>query len=210
MTTEFQRKLAARARDIDITLDATQLVLFEAYFDLLLRWNERINLTALPLKAVSEVTINRLFMEPLLAAHHVSQAPITWFDVGSGGGSPAIPIKIMRPRAALTMVESKGRKATFLREAIRVLTLSDAQVQNARFETVLEETPATADLVTVRAVKADLALLKLCRRALTSGGRLLLFQSTPEGSVQDAAGFRGLETVELADTGTYLSIATAI
>ena len=210
VTSEFQRKLAARARDVGVAIDAGELALFEAYFALLARWNERINLTALTLEDVPNATIDRLFLEPILAARYVPQSPITWFDVGSGGGSPAIPIKIMRPRAALTMVESKERKATFLREVIRALTLSDAQVQNARFERLLEQTLPVADLVTVRAVKADLPLLKLCRRALIVGGKLLLFQSTPEGSVQHAPGLRGSETVGLGNTGTFLNISVAV
>ncbi len=60
-------------------------------------------------------------------------------DLGSGGGSPAIPLKIARPEFALAMVESKGRKSAFLRDVIRQLSLSRAEVVTDRFENLVAE-----------------------------------------------------------------------
>src|SRR5262245_38745059 len=69
---------------------------FVRYCDLLNYWNRRINLTSLDLNPPSKEALDRLFIEPLLAVRHVG-TPTHWIDIGSGGGSPAIPMKISRP-----------------------------------------------------------------------------------------------------------------
>ena len=110
----------------------------------------------------------------------------TVLDLGSGGGSPAIPIKIYRPELRLTMVESKTRKASFLREAIRVLGLVDAAVENLRFEDLAssENRRGVVDLITVRGVRVDARLLSVCDGLLAENGRLVVFGSSalPAGS----------------------------
>jgi 16S rRNA (guanine527-N7)-methyltransferase len=120
-------------------------------------------------------------VEAIVAARHIEAAasdagPIRWMDLGSGGGSPAIPLKIVRPTWYLTMVEAKERKASFLREAIRMLRLQGADVANARFEDLGRE--GTADVVTVRAVKVDRPFADVVRRLLTPQGVLAVFSST--------------------------------
>ncbi len=164
------------------------------WVELLRRWNVRINLTALPLEPLSTETIDRLIIEPIAIASRLSLDTARWFDLGSGGGSPAIPIKLCHPRFELTMVEAKSKKASFLREAIRDLGLQSAHVENARFET-LQSRPDLGnciDLVTVRAVKVDDALLDTCRYVLRPRGRLVLLGSPGDeldGFSRDATGF---------------------
>ncbi len=146
------------------------------YVELLRRWNSRINLTALPLDPLADETIDRLLIEPLRVAAQLEEIDGGWFDLGSGGGSPAIPIKVALPRLRLVMVESRERKAAFLREAVRELRLENASVLNMRFE-ALQADPSlagTADLVTVRAVKVDPDLIALCELLLHSGGLLVM------------------------------------
>lgn len=209
--TEFALKLAERSAKAGLETSADQMAQLEAYFELLARWSARINLTALPLEGAPDVTIDRLFIEPLAAASYVATSPIRWFDIGSGGGSPAIPLKIVRPSAHLTMVESKGRKAAFLREALRVLELQETDVAEARFEAIAGGSPpGQADLLTIRAVRVEQALTDLCRRTLKTGGRMLLFQSSPVGSVQPQAGFLLSTPVELTDSPSFLHIAQAV
>ena len=146
----------------------------EAYYRLLAQWNVKINLTALPLEPPTDATFDRLFIEPLLAAELIPDVAGAWFDLGSGGGSPAIPLKIVRPSLSLTLVESKTRKAAFLREVVRALKLPETQVANMRFQELPTPTPA-ADLVTVRAVRPDRTLLNESARLLRVGGHLLFF-----------------------------------
>jgi 16S rRNA (guanine527-N7)-methyltransferase len=203
---QFMKRLAERAAAARVAVTAAEILQLEVYFALLKRWSARMNLTALPLEGPPDATIDRLFIEPLAAARYVPKSPIAWVDVGSGGGSPAIPLRVLRHHARLTMVESKGRKAAFLREAVRVLDLHGADVQSERFE----DLPGTgeADLVTVRAVRVDLEMLGLCRAALRPGGGLLLFQSAPIES--DVPGFKRLRSVQLTGTPAFLDILKAV
>ena len=101
-------------------------------------------------------------------------------DIGSGGGSPAIPLKLSMPTLNLTMVESKTRKSAFLREAIRQLNLADSTVETARAEDLLtrSELVESQDLVTIRAVRIEQKLLTKIQAFLRLGGRILLFRST--------------------------------
>jgi 16S rRNA (guanine527-N7)-methyltransferase len=179
----------------------------EAYFRLLAQWNAKINLTSLPLNEPSDETFDRLLIEPLAAARQIPDASRAWYDLGSGGGSPAIPLKIARPALKLTMIESKERKAAFLREAIRTVGLADATVLNERFEETAETQGNTgvADLVTVRAVKADSELFATAGLLLNTDGRLLLFRPGHAASA-DPPGFVRVSTVLLTDAPpSYLS-----
>jgi 16S rRNA (guanine527-N7)-methyltransferase len=204
---EFRDRLARRTRRAKAHLTLSMLEPLEAYFRLLMQWNGRINLTALPLESPTDETFDRLLVEPLAAARHVLDAPSVWFDLGSGGGSPAIPLKIARPALKLTMIESKTRKAAFLREAIRAVGISQAVVLSERFENVAvgSGTVAAADLVTVRAVKVDAELFDTAGLMLKEGGRLLLFRSSHVAGA-DPSGFTRLNTVKLTDEpATHLS-----
>lgn len=171
---EFRERLSRRARKAGVRAPEEVLAPLEAYYRLLAQWNAKINLTALPLQAPTDATFDRLFIEPLLAAELIPDLPGTWLDLGSGGGSPALPLKIVRPSLSLTLVESKTRKAAFLREVVRALKLSGTEVANVRFHELPTPRPA-ADLVTVRAVRPDKTLLDESARLLRVGGHMLFF-----------------------------------
>jgi 16S rRNA (guanine527-N7)-methyltransferase len=147
-----------------------------AYLELLARWNRRINLTALPLPSpIPATTVDKLIVEPLVAAPVlVSAQGSDWFDLGSGGGSPAIPLRMAYPSGRLTMVEARERKCAFLREAVRVLALADTDVLNVRFE---ELQPLVADVVTVRAVRVDADVAVLLSTITRAGATVLSFGS---------------------------------
>ncbi len=101
----------------------------------------------------------------------------------------------------MTMIESKERKSAFLREAIRVLALRDASVEAERFEVLAAkpEYSGAADLVTVRAVKADEVLFETVGRMLKNGGQLLLFRTAHSPST-DPEGFERTATVPLIES----------
>lgn len=202
----FEQRLLDRAAHKGIKLSPAELAQLGVYFELLARWNPKINLTALPLGDPPDSTLDRLFIEPLAAAALFPSSSVTWFDVGSGGGSPAIPLKVLRPAARLMMVESRGRKAAFLREVIRQLNLAEATVAEERFEAVAERTQAHAAVITVRAVRVDDGLFEACRSALKVGGKFLIFQSSPVGSVQFPAGWKLAQQLNLSDSPAFLSV----
>jgi 16S rRNA (guanine527-N7)-methyltransferase len=205
---EFRDRLARRARRANAYLTLAMLEPLEIYFRLLTQWNAKINLTALPLDVPTDETFDRLLIEPLAAARQVPDASNFWFDLGSGGGSPAIPLKIARPALRLTMIESKTRKAAFLREAVHAVGLAEVRVENDRFEEVAlrAECVGVAQLVTARAVRADSELFHTAGQLLGPNGRLLLFRPSHSAEA-DPAGFTRLSTVRLTEApSTYLSI----
>jgi 16S rRNA (guanine527-N7)-methyltransferase len=149
------------------------------YIDLLLRWNARVNLTAV---RTTEQIVTRHFGESLFAARHLlplpepsplspsAPAPLT-VDLGSGAGFPGLPMKMWSPQTKMTLIESNHKKATFLREAIRALTLTNIDVFPGRGE---DFPPAFATLVTLRAVERFDQSLPIAAALLAPKGRLAL------------------------------------
>lgn len=187
-------QLLRRLQGADVAAPSAEaLDRIDTYVELLTRWNRRMNLTALPLEPPTDDAIDRLLVEPLAAVPHLirllREAPpdcVTawtradrWLDIGSGGGSPAIPIKLAGLPLSLVMVESKARKAAFLREVVRTLALEDTEVVNSRAEELDDELAASAQLMTVRAVKLDSDFQTLAMRLLRPGGHLTIFSSSP-------------------------------
>jgi 16S rRNA (guanine527-N7)-methyltransferase len=177
----FRERLGRRARRAGVAVPAPLRESLEAYYRLLALWNTRINLTALNLESADEA-IDRLLIEPVAAARWLPPPPCTLLDIGSGGGSPAIPLKLAVPTVRLIMVEAKTRKSAFLREAIRQLPLADTTVETARFEELLTrpDLHEAADIVTVRAVRIELRVLMSLQAFLRPGGCLFLFRG-PSG-----------------------------
>ncbi len=125
-------------------LDPSLTDRFAAYLSLILRWNRRVNLTA-----VREVDgiLRRHFVESIFCARALPAGIGSLLDFGSGAGFPGIPIALCRPEIAATLAESQEKKAAFLREAVRLLGLS-ATIYDARAETLNEK----FDCVVLRAV----------------------------------------------------------
>jgi 16S rRNA (guanine527-N7)-methyltransferase len=148
-----------------------------SYIELLARWNRRINLTAFDLDRPTDAAIDRLIVEPLMAARHVQAEDRVAVDLGSGGGSPAIPLKIAVPSLRLVLVEARTRKSAFLREAARALNLADVTVDTRRFDSTWPRGKSSemADVVTMRAIRADRAIWRGLEGLLSPRGRVLWF-----------------------------------
>ena len=179
---DFQGRLSRRARRAGAPLPDRLGERLEIYFRLLSTWNTKINLTGLDLSDPSPETIDRLLIEPLIAAMHVSASTRRVMDVGSGGGSPAIPLALAIPGIDLLLVESKIRKSVFLREAIRALEL-EAGVVTARFEELLArpDLHEAHDLLTIRAVRVEPRVLMSLQAFVRPGGHIMLFRGTDGG-----------------------------
>ena len=163
------------------------------YIDLLQRWNARVNLTSI--RNEDEI-VTRHFGESLFAARNLfppcspmlqdfpgppnavandqrlkTDDVVRVADLGSGAGFPGIPIKLWAPEISLTLIESNHKKATFLREIARALTLTDINIQNARAESL----PGLSfNVVTLRAVERFESILPIAAGLLANGGRLAL------------------------------------
>lgn len=160
----------------------------EVYFRLLATWNVKINLTGLDLVDPSPETLDRLLVEPLVAAKQVPSTARRAIDIGSGGGSPAIPLALAVPALCLLMVESKTRKSVFLREAIRALDLRGADVATARYEELLSrpDLHESHDLLTVRAVRVETRVLMNLQAFVRPAGQLFLFRGASGADPSEA------------------------
>jgi 16S rRNA (guanine527-N7)-methyltransferase len=186
---EFRDRLGRRAKSAGISLEKSLIDTLEIYYQLLTKWNAKINLTAFRLTPGGDDTaIDRLLIEPVVAASYVPENARTLLDAGSGGGSPAIPLRLAASQLSLRMVEVKTRKAVFLREAIRELGLQDAVVETARFEELLPrpELHETQDLVSIRAVRIETRTLNTLQAFLRPGGKLLLFRGSSKNDLEDS------------------------
>lgn len=150
-------------------LAESQLEQISSYIDLLLKWNARMNLTAV---RDPEQIVERHFGESLFAARNLVARPstISVADVGSGAGFPGIPLKIYAPDLGSTLIESHGKKATFLREVCRSLKLANINVFSGR----AEHWEQNADLVTLRAVEKFDQVLGVAATLVAPQGRLAL------------------------------------
>lgn len=169
-------RLRARAAEEGLSVSDQLIARLLCYFELLQRWNRKINLTSL---SDSDEAVDRLLVEPLTAAAGLPRHS-TLADLGSGGGSPGIPLALALESPELLMVESRSRKAAFLREAAREVRLN-ALVESARFEDVSRQSAYMNrfDLVSVRAVRPDAATLSAAASLLKPAGLVVLFAGAP-------------------------------
>jgi 16S rRNA (guanine527-N7)-methyltransferase len=145
------------------------------YLDLLLKWNARTNLTAI---RDPEEIVRRHFGESLFAARHIPAGAKTLLDFGSGAGFPGLPIALLHPNLEVTLAESQNKKSTFLREAVRVLTLPNVQVWPNRVETMPPN--RVFDVVTLRAVDDMDTALPTAKTRIAPGGKLLLLTTSAQ------------------------------
>jgi 16S rRNA (guanine527-N7)-methyltransferase len=176
-------RIRARFKRAGVQASEPEFEQLSDYIGLLAKWNKTINLTALRLDPLADDAIERLILEPYLAVGAIESAGVTGghlIDLGSGGGSPAIPLKIAMPVLRLTMVESKVRKSAFLREAVRHLALANTQVVTARLEELLArpDLHESGRLVSIRAVRPDSRLWSRVSAFLAPGGLVAWFRST--------------------------------
>ncbi len=146
--TPSQETIRRALGEFQLTVDDKQVLQIQQYIRLLLTWNEHVNLTAIrdPLEI-----LYRHFCESMYAAISVPLGEGRLADVGSGGGFPGLPLKIIQPQLKVFLVESNVKKATFLAEVVRDLGLTDARVLVSRYEELSEEM-APLDWVCSRAV----------------------------------------------------------
>jgi 16S rRNA (guanine527-N7)-methyltransferase len=199
---------------LEQSLSESQLDQISIYIDLLLRWNARINLTAI---RHEEEIVTRHFGESFFLARHLFPAvakhchpersegssggatgaparppstgnwplatghcPPRVLDIGSGAGFPALPLKLWAPNIHLTLIESNHKKAVFLREVARALTLTNINVLTERVQALAPSLSSQADVVTLRAVERLETILPQAVTFLAAKGTLALLITTPQ------------------------------
>src|SRR5208283_5706443 len=117
-----------------VELAPGQVEALKAHYQLLLRWNRTLNLTSI---RRMEEAVERHYCESLFLGAHLPQGALRIADIGSGAGFPGLPVAVLRPDCAVTLIESHQRKAVFLREASR--SLPNVRVLARRAEDVKEQ-----------------------------------------------------------------------
>lgn len=152
-----------------IQLDETRLRTISKYIDLLLKWNARINLTAI---RTPEEIIQRHFGESFFVANYLlAQGTVgDAIDLGSGAGFPGVPFAVLAPQVPITLIESNHKKATFLKELGFFLGLANVTI----FADRAEKYSKMADLVIMRAVERFDKTLPLAVQLVKPQGRIAL------------------------------------
>ena len=164
LTPELEAGLAALGLP---TASAPRLL---AYLALLERWNQTYNLTAI--RDVREM-LGKHLLDSLAMHSYLHDERLA--DLGTGPGLPGIPLAIVKPQLQVSLVESNGKKARFLREALRQLGLDNARVLESRAEDVAE--PGQFDAITARALDRLAGILRVGGHLLRPGGQLLALKA---------------------------------
>ena len=146
---------------------------FEQYLKLLLQWNEKFNLTAIT--DVNEIE-EKHFIDSIELVKYFDVKNKTLLDVGSGAGFPGIPLAIVEPTLRITLLESNGKRVSFLNEVKKELDLENVEIIQGRAEEL--GTREKYDIVTARAVKELNVLLEICFYLVKVGGYFIAYKSS--------------------------------
>ena len=156
-----------------IELNDSQKAKFNAYYELLIKYNKMFNITAITEK---EEVYEKHFIDSILGADEIKGN--TLIDIGSGGGFPALPIKIVKEDLSVTLLEATGKKCEFLKTVISELDLEKVTVINGRAEDLAkdENYREKFDVCTARAVARMNTLSEYCMPFVKVGGTFVAFK----------------------------------
>lgn len=185
MNESLKAALLAGSRSLGIMLTDEQIDKFFIYMDLLLEWNEKINLTAItePEEVISKHFVDSLslFTMDIPEGSHI-------IDVGTGAGFPSIPLLIARPDLKITMLDSLAKRLNFIREVLAAIG-RDAELVHARAEDGGQDPKYREkyDIATARAVANLATLSEYCLPFVKKGGRFLAMKGDAQAEIDDAA-----------------------
>ena len=160
------------------------IIKFQKYLDLLMEWNQKINLTALK---TEEEIIEKHFYDSLLMAEEIKFDDQSLLDVGTGAGFPGIPLKIVFEDLFVTLLEPTLKRVNFLDIVIKELGLKKIVTINKRAEDYVKDARSYYDLVTARAVSRLNMLLELCMPLVKVDGLFLAMKgSKGEEEIQES------------------------
>lgn len=180
-----KEQLVEKAHKIGIDLDLFHVEQFEKYQDLLLEWNEKINLTAI---TEEEEILNKHFIDSLTCATYINDNDKV-IDIGSGAGFPGIPIKIVRPNSKFTLLDSLNKRIVYLNDVIEKLGLLNIEAIHGRAEEFGRNVAYREkyDVVTARAVANLKVLSEYCLPFIKVGGRFVCMKGSEyQAEIADA------------------------
>ncbi len=162
-------------KQIGIVLNDYQLDQFRHYFTTLIVYNKKMNLTTIVDK--NEVYLKHFYDSLTILMDLKVKKSLNLCDVGAGAGFPSVPLKIVRPDLKITIVDSLGKRVSFLRDLVNVLQLSDIEAIHARAEDYAKESRELFDIVTARAVAKLNMLSELCIPLVKKGGLFIAMKA---------------------------------
>ena len=174
--------------EMGLALDEKQMAQYARYYELLVEWNEKINLTAITER--DEVYLKHFYDSITLGLHtDVLEGEMTLCDVGAGAGFPSIPLKIAYPNLKVTIVDSLNKRINFLELLFKELGLEGVRCYHDRAETFGQnaEHRAAYDIVTARAVARMSVLSELCVPLVKKGGYFVAMKAASSKEELDDA-----------------------
>lgn len=168
----MEETLAAASRELGIHLGKHECALFKEYYRELMLWNKKMSLVSV--KSPLDVPVKH-FIDSLTVVPLIDDEKHSLLDVGSGAGFPGIPIKVVRPLLAVTLLDSSRKKTSFLKNIVRRLNLEDTQVINKRVELYAKERVDSVafDVVISRASFKLPVLIDKCSHLVSQSGILI-------------------------------------
>lgn len=191
-----QDRLREAAKQYGVELSGPQVAQFNRMTELLLEWNEKINLTAI--KTPDDV-VDKHYIDSL-AAHALVGENAVVLDIGTGAGFPGLPLKIAGPGRKVIMIDGTGKKITYVQTVIQELGLENASALHQRAEDTGFQFGfgRLADVVTARAVAPVDELVKLGQPFLKPGGKLLLYKGVDEADAVKAKTWKGFQPTKVS------------
>lgn len=170
----------------NLIVSKSQAEKFKKYYELLLEYNSKFNLTAITDE--KEVYIKHFIDSILVVDKFITSKNLSMIDVGSGGGFPAIPVKIMREDINLTLLEATGKKCEFLKAVVKELDLKNVQIINDRAELLAKnsEYREKFSICTARAVARLNSLCEYCMPFVKVGGTFAAYKGDAEEEILEA------------------------
>jgi len=198
MKADFKKCLLKSAQMADFLISENAAQKFELYYRELLDWNAKVNLTTIAEPAEAAI---KHFLDSVLVMKYMPLAG-TLIDIGTGAGFPGIPLKIMNPELSVVLVEAVRKKASFLKQIIRLLKLQGIEVFNGRIEDF--ERCGVFDFAVSRAFSELGLFCRLAAPFIKPGGRLLAMKGRDKKELAIAVetppcgfSFSALHTYEL-------------
>ena len=169
----FKEELAKAAAEYGISLSDTQMEQYNRYFELLVEWNEKINLTAIT--EPKEVAIKHMIDSITAYDENLFKDGTTVIDVGTGAGFPGLPLKIFCPEIKLTLMDSLNKRIKFLQTVVEELGLKDVECVHARAEEGARNKKyrESFDIAVSRAVARLPILCEYCLPFVKKGGHFI-------------------------------------
>lgn len=178
----FSKELKDKISKIDIILDENRIDKFYKYMNLLLEWNEKINLTAII--EPNEIILKH-FIDSLTIAKYIEKGNKI-IDVGTGAGFPGIPISIVKEDVNITLLDSLNKRIMFLNEVVKCLDLKQIEAIHGRVEEFAKKERESYDIATSRAVAPLNVLLEYLIPLVKVGGRCICMKGSNIEEINEA------------------------